>query len=59
MNKKERAFLEALLIKISRDPQTAFYSKDILDHKLVKWDDLEYLLNDTYRVTPECVELIN
>jgi ribosomal protein L16 Arg81 hydroxylase len=59
MNKKERAFLETLLIKISRDPQTAFYSKDILDHKLIKWDDIEYLLNDTYRITPECIELIN
>ena len=59
MNKKELAFTEALIKKIKKEPNVAFYSNGILEHVLVDWNTIEYLLNDTYRVTPEIIELID
>ena len=56
---KKKNGVKRLLNKIKNKPKKAFYLKDIIDHKLVKWKDLELLLNDTYRITPECIELIN
>lgn len=59
MNKKEQAFTQALLNKISKEPNIAFYSNNIFDSELLGWDDIERLLNDPYRTTIEQIELID
>ena len=59
MNKKEQAFTQALLNKILKEPNIAFYSNNIFDSALLDWDDIEYLLNDPYRTTIEQIELID
>lgn len=51
--------IESFLKRIRKKPEIAFYAKHILDHKLLKWKHIEYILNDTYRITPECIELIS
>lgn len=58
MNKKELAFSQALINKIYQEPNKAFYANNILEHELIDWSLIEQVLNDTYRVTPEIVELI-
>lgn len=59
MNHRELHFSNALFNKIKNEPNSAFFSKDIFQHELLDWNIIEQILNDTYRVTPEIVELIN
>ena len=59
MNKKEKAFTQALLNKILKEPNIAFYSKNIFDSTLLDWNDIEHLLNDSYRTTIDQIELID
>lgn len=59
MNHRELHFSNALFNKIKNEPDIAFYSNNIFQHELLDWNIIEQLLNDTYRVTPEIVELIN
>jgi hypothetical protein len=59
MNFKEISFFEALVNKISKEPNIAFYSNNIFDSELLGWDDIERLLNDPYRTTIEQIELID
>jgi hypothetical protein len=59
MNYREFVFLDALIKKIKDESDQAFYSEHVLDNTLVDWKHIEQILNDTYRITPECVELID
>ena len=59
MNYREFVFLDALIRKIKDESDQAFYSQHVLDNTLVDWKHIEQILNDTYRITPECVELID
>ena len=59
MNYREFVFLDALIRKIKDESDHAFYSEHVLDNTLVDWKHIEQILNDTYRITPECVELID
>lgn len=58
-NNKELIFVDALLNKIKKESDISFYCKDVLDDALISWNNIEYILNDTYRINPEFVELID
>lgn len=59
MIEKEILFLRALIEKIQQNIDVAFFSKGILENSLFSWNDIEHLINDFYRLTPELIELID